>query len=207
MKYSILGVITLAFVSVLYINLGKDREVAPTPAPAKTDTVAPLAGSTSTYEDASLGLSFAYKTGADGYTLFSGTPERDAGQVAALMLVHENERPMVENPVAYSEGPINISINVFENSAKQFPRQWAEAHTPFSNIQMVVGDVTETVVGGANAISYTVDGLYRFDTVVVAHGSKVYVLAASYHDTTTPTYRDFRPLLSTVRFVLEPGQQ
>jgi hypothetical protein len=35
----------------------------------------------------------------------------------------------------------------------------------------------------------------------------MYVFSASYHDTNSPTYRDFGSLLSSVRFIPEPDQK
>lgn len=202
MKFTLALIIATVTAGGLYAGFRNEPTVAPVP----SDTTVSPAPSLSTYEEASLGLAFTYKTGADGYTLFSGTGDSTVGQLASLLLVHENERSMIENPVAYSEGPISITVAVFENTKKQFPRQWAVEHDAYSNFSLMTGAEAETVVGGANALRYTVDGLYRFDTVVVAHGSKMYVLAASYHDTTSPTYRDFGPLLASVRFIREPGQ-
>ncbi len=206
MKFILALVIAMVTAGGLYAGFRNEPAETPTPSPVPSDTTVSPAPSLTTYEEASLGLAFTYKTGTDGYTLFSGTGDSAVGQLASLLLVHENERPMIENPVAYSEGPISITVSVFENTKKQFPRQWAVEHDAYSNFSLMTGAEAETVVGGANALRYTVDGLYRFDTVVVAHGSKMYVLAASYHDTTSATYRDFGPLLASVRFIREPGQ-
>ncbi len=184
----------------------RSPEVTKTEAPTQTpeDIAAPF----TVYEKAELGLAFEYQTGSDGYTLYERTGgDGSDAQVASLMLVHENQRPMVEDPTMYSEGPINISIEVFENSLKQFPRAWAEEHTAYSNLSLVLGEISETVIGGANALRYRVDGLYQMDVAVVAHGSKMYVLSASYLDTESPTYRDFDPLLTSLRFIPEPGQR
>lgn len=160
-----------------------------------------------TYEMAALGLSFQYQTGPDGYTLYErSVTDEPAFHVASLMLVHENERAMMDNPPAYTEGPMNIAVDVFTNEEMQFPLVWAREHGTYSNIELAQGEVAEAVVGGANALRYRVDGLYQMDVVVVAHGSKVYVLSASYLDAESPTYQDFDALLSSLRFVPELGQ-
>jgi hypothetical protein len=209
MSKKVLGVSGVVFsllaVTLYFVNSGeKGTEQQMEKAPA---TAVPVGSANSVFEDSNLGFTFSYPVGRDGYTLYETAPDAGAGtQLKTLMLVHENERAMIENPPAYSEGPINITVNVFENSLKQFPLSWAEANTQYSNIQMVTGEVSETVIGGANALRYKVDGLYAFDVVVVAHGSLIYVFSASYHDTNSPTYRDFGSVLESVRFIPELDQ-
>lgn len=154
-----------------------------------------------------LGFKFAYITGNDGYTLMEPEAAVEDGPIKTFMLVHANDKAAIENPPQGGEGPATITIQVFENTEKQFPRQWADAHAAYSNIGLIMGDVAETVVGGANAIRYKADGLYATNIAVVAHGEKMYVIQGAYRAETDPTARDFEPLLNTITFIPEPGQE
>ncbi|HEY0964218.1 MAG TPA: hypothetical protein VGE31_00270 [Candidatus Paceibacterota bacterium] len=154
-----------------------------------------------------LGFKFAYLKGDDGYTLIEPEASVEGGPVKTLMLVHADDMPAVENPPEGGEGPATITIQVFENTKKQFPRQWAEENNAYSNIGLVMGEIEEAVVGGANAITYKADGLYASNVAVFASGEKMYVVQGAYRDEANPTFRDFTPLLNTIAFIPEPGQQ
>jgi hypothetical protein len=76
----------------------------------------------------------------------------------------------------------------------------------YSNINLMRGEVSEYVLGGANAIRYAADGLYASDNVVVAHGENMYVITGSYMDADSDIKKDFATLLESVTFIPQPGQ-
>jgi hypothetical protein len=104
------------------------------------------------------------------------------------------------------ESTPSIVILVFKNTKKQFPRSWADENTQYSNINLIVGNVEEAVVGGANAIRYTADGLYASENIVVAHGGYMYVITGQYLDQDSSIHRDYVALVQSVRFIPAPGQ-
>lgn len=154
-----------------------------------------------------LGFSFAYTTGSDGYTLVEPEAAVEGGPVKTLMLVHADDRAAYENPPQGGEGPATITIQVFENDKKQFPRQWAEQNNAYSNIGLLIGEVSESVVGGANAIRYKADGLYAMNVAVFANGEHMFVVQGGYRSESDPTAVDFEPLLNTITFIPKPGQE
>lgn len=157
------------------------------------------------YSSADVGLEFDYRTGPAGYVVDERIPV-DFGDLVKVIILPRAEDAAKEPPVN-GEGAPTITISVFNNAKKQFPRVWAEENIQYSNINLLTGDVLETVVGGANAIRYAADGLYASNNVVVAHGDKVYVIAGQFMDEDSDLYRDFSPLVESIRFIPEPGQE
>ncbi len=159
-----------------------------------------------TYRNDEYGLTFKYRVGADGYALRELETPSGEDLEEALVLIHADDVLAFENPPAGGEGPAVITINVFENEKKQWARQWAEANPGGSNINLAMGEVRDAVVGGANAIRYRADGLYASEVAVIPHGSYVYVVSGAFTGEDSPTYRDFEPLLESLTFVPESGE-
>lgn len=157
------------------------------------------------YSNEVLGIEFAYRAGPDGYVIqehTSSRPTEDLLGTIVLMRTEDAERPM---PVG-GEGPATITIQAIKNSKNQQPAVWADANNIYSNINLKIGEVSEYVVGGANAIRYSATGLYESDNVVVAHGGNVYVITGSYMDAESDLRKDFAVLLESIRFIPQPGQ-
>lgn len=171
--------------------------------PAKTAPTAPT--SAASYENARLGLAFTYKDDTTGYVLEERPTDQSAGApIATITLTpYEDYQRMQTNPPIGGEGPAGIAVNVFANTEKQFPLAWAMARPEYSGYNLKISPDEELVVGGANALSYTADGLYPARYVIVAHGSYMYVFTGQYLDPDSNLRRDFDALLPTIRFVPE----
>jgi hypothetical protein len=159
-----------------------------------------------TYSRADIGLEFDYRTGPSGYVLDERIPADLGEELIRFIILHQAKDTQSETPVG-SEGAPVISIAVLANPAKQFPGVWAEAHLPYSNINLKSGPVEETVVGGANAIRYVADGLYASENVIVAHGGNIYVITGQFLDQNSNLRSDFTPLVESIRFIPQPGQE
>jgi hypothetical protein len=163
---------------------------------------------TRVYSNSEIGLEFDYKVGPDGYSHVEIDAEEGEKEfLKSIILMHEDDLANVENIPEGGEGPPVIAILVFKNLKKQSSRIWAEAHPKFTNINLKQGEVTESVVGGANAIRYMADGLYASEIVVVAHGDNVYVLNGMFIDAESSLRKDFMPLVESVRFIPQEGQE
>lgn len=153
---------------------------------------------TAEYVSTVSGISFRYPIGAGGYVATVRQGGDDAAKLReTIVLTHETDTEAKVN----GEGPPAITVTAFENDQMQFPLAWANQHKTHSNISLSMGDISEAVVGGANAIRYRADGLYAMDTAVVAHGGYIFVLSGAYIDDSSPTLRDFGSLLASVRFL------
>lgn len=157
-----------------------------------------------TVSDPSVELSFTYRKGPDGYVL--DTPETSADADPSLITVfslirrEDHERLGTQNDA--TEGPPSIAIAVFENVRKQSASVWTDRNPSLSNIGLLVGDVDrDAVVGGANAVRYMIDGLYRTHMAVVAHGGRIYLFSGAFLEEASAIRRDFQSLLDSVAFI------
>lgn len=164
-----------------------------------------VVNNTATYSNAALGIQFNYPTGPDGYVIQELTPSDMTKDLVSTIVVMRTEDATREMPVG-GEGPATITIQIVKNTKKLQPAVWADVNKIYSNINLKRGEVNEYVLGGANAIRYDADGLYASDTVVVAHGENIYVITGSYMDADSDIRKDFAPLLASVTFIPQPGQ-
>ncbi len=161
-----------------------------------------------TYSSSEFGLEFSYQAGPAGYVLKEMVLD-DSVAIAAghekTFIFYRTEDTLAAPPEG-GEGPPVIALSVFKNTKNQLSRAWADTHTLYSNINLVMGEVEETVIGGANAIRYRADGLYASDNVVAVSGGKVYMITGQFLDENTDIRRDFDAFLSTIRFIPKPGE-
>jgi hypothetical protein len=192
----------VALVVVVLVALGV--YVVSTQTPGISD--GPADSSLATYRSPELGFEFQYREGADGYVLKElAPPTSDAGLVRTIVLTPAADA--ATPPPAGGEGPATITISVFTNAARQWPRTWADEYLQYSNINLSQNEVEERVVGGANAIRYMADGLYASENIVVAHGEHMYVFTGMFIDADSRLRADFAPLIESVRFIPQPGQE
>ena len=159
----------------------------------------------SEYIDEEIGLTFEYRQHPNGYIL---QQPADASThpdfLKAFVLISKKDFEELQQSDDAREGPPTINIAVFQNSQNQQSGMWADNNTQESNIQLKRGDIADTVVGGANAIRYTVDGLYLADTVVVASSGYVFVLSGSYLEENSQIHQDFKHLVNTIQLDRAP---
>lgn len=162
-----------------------------------------------THEDSS-GLSFTYRTEPNGYhfTELDKDAQTDPAFVKlfSLMLADDYENFMSQTDA--SEGPPAINISIFENTKKMSASMWVDEHPSLSNLGLLVGEVDrDAVIGGANAARYMIDGLYRTDVAVIAHGGYVYVVEGAFLEEDSTIRNDFASLLQSIKFIQAPGQE
>ncbi len=143
------------------------------------------------------GIKFSYRTEPKGYVLL----EQEGG----YQLFLQEEYEVLQAAIARGEGrdgPRGITVRIFDNTTKLTASLWADRFTRESNINIITGEIDrDEVLAGANALRYTVDGLYLYDTWVVAHGDKIFLFSGptgSEHPVIGPDYQSF---LASVEFI------
>jgi len=157
------------------------------------------------YVDLEVGFRFEYPKGPDGYLAkgegftFSDHPTF----VSGVMLVNKNEDAVMEENTEPREGPPTIQFLAYENTEKQSPAVWADAHPreTNSNLRLSSSELQEISVGGAPAVQFVTDGLYAARVYVVTHGDYILVMRGEYLDTDSEIYRTFTNSIDTFEFV------
>lgn len=168
--------------------------------PSKSATLDSLSASTTIFVSGDLGITFGYPEGNDGYELKEVEIENTPGLKKMIVLSKALDDSEYTAAVAM-EGAPTITLSVYVNESKQLPNDWVNDHKMYSNIGLKITEAAELTIGGANAIRYTTDGLYRTDNVVIAHADDIYVLSGSYLDEDAQIHKDFLALLGTIEFV------
>lgn len=199
MKNLVIFIIIVLIGTLGYVVLRKDEKIL-------DETIVKY----KTFSSNELGFEFEYRTDPEGYILTSRDPSREeakANLLKTFVLMLKTDQQNMETTPVPSEGPATITIHVVKNTKKLWPAVWASENVQLTNINLELGDITETVIGGANAIRYSADGLYRSDNAVVAHGENIYVISSGYIDENANTYKDFDPLLASIKFIPQPNQE
>lgn len=105
------------------------------------------------------------------------------------------------NPPQGGEGSASLSLYVIKNTLKQSPSVWADANKQYSYINLKSSVASETVVSGANAVSYTADGLFPSKIVIVAHAGYIYLFHGQFMDPQSNTPKDFQSIIDSVSFM------
>lgn len=151
------------------------------------------------FASAALGVGFEYP---DGYFVVErdvSTPQRSHHFVMLLEDTPHN-RAVVAGEAPETEGPVAISLDVFDNVEDATLEQWVRGNGN-SNFKLSPDDaLTETSVGGVSALSYKWDGLYAADAVAVAHEGRIYLFSVTWIDGASHMRADFAEVLQTVQF-------
>lgn len=151
-----------------------------------------------------LNLKFSYpKDNNDGYVLESGLPtmSNDSDFIAVYTLMLEADAQDLADSSEPREGPPVTQIRVYKNTDMEDPNNWIDSHSIESNINLIMGSTSEVVVGGANGVSYTIDGLYTSKVYVIASNNLVYVFSADYIEENPSNLEDFQSIINSVEFI------
>ncbi len=152
--------------------------------------------------DSTFGYEFSYRKGPDGYITLEDSESTHPDFVTGLMLFSADEYDEFVLSKDAREGPPAMRLRVYENPKKLFPAVWTLYNQQEVNYHLKLGEESETVVGGANAVHFTTDGLYTTDVHVIANDSRIYVLTGdSFGSDSTTIKQDFIDLVNSFTFV------
>ncbi len=155
----------------------------------------------STYTDSTYHLAFMYPGGREGYMIVEPEVGSDIDGLRKIIVLQNAEaQAQANNSPANGESAPTITILILENTNKQDPRAWAEAHTLYSNIGLLTGDIASIRIDDTDAIRFMADGLYASEITIVAYGSYIYIINGAYIDAESSLRRDYVSLVNSLNF-------
>lgn len=157
-----------------------------------------------TEEKTDVGVAFTYKKGPQGYVLEENTIAANDEVLEVLysaVFTNTAEYAAFVSASEDREGPQNFQVRVYENDSKLRPAQWVDAYPLESNIEQALTEPSEAIIGGANAVQFSGDGLYPTLTFVTAHGDFMYLISAMYDPASTQIGEDFMTFVGSLKFI------
>lgn len=148
-----------------------------------------------TYKSISYGISFLYP---ENYFLEekpTGNGERSRYTITITEDTKEN-RLVREGKTEAREGPVSITIDVFQNLENQSAESWIK-RTSYSNYKLGDGNILPITLGGKDALSYRWSGLYEGNSVVFVHKGNVIMMSVTFLSPTDPIVDIFESILET----------
>jgi hypothetical protein len=147
--------------------------------------------------NADLGISFAYRISPNGYVLSEpATTEAQVVRIYTLMNA-KDAADLAASKGVPREGPPVIMVKIYDNPARLSAGAWIAAHQREVNVTANT-TLTDTMAGGAKAVSFTGDGLYQSSNIVADNNGKIYFILGEYDAPTDQIAKDFQALLSTL---------
>lgn len=155
-----------------------------------------------TYQNVDAGLTFNYKKSPDGYLLETEDYEfsSDPAFVTGVVLTDEKDAAELLASTVPREAPPTIKLLVYENPDELSPIEWVKAYPVESSYTRALAEETEISVGRADAIGYTIDGLYLTDVYVVSYNKKALIIKGEYIDFESEIFKDLDQLVATIVF-------
>lgn len=152
-----------------------------------------LSANLTAYQNSTYGISFKYP---DTYALQAREVGNGERYHYSIVLI---DKVALANLPQAGEGPPTITIDIFQNNLDNlFVEEWIR-NTSDSNFKISLdGILTPTRVGGADAVTYFWDGLYRGQSVVLAHKGNILMLTVTYNASSDQIRADFSQMLSSV---------
>lgn len=154
---------------------------------------------TGSHVDELLDYRFDYRKGPDGYLLVPGPAGQEEGALTDLTLFRRAEYEEARQATQAREGPPSFRVRVLDNDRMLWPAVWTLRNPGISNLQLALAEPAETVVGGANAVTFVADGLWPMETFVVANDSKIWLLQGMLPD--AQRQADFAALVASLEFI------
>jgi hypothetical protein len=147
------------------------------------------------------GLLFTYPTSADGYVLeeLPLLSETEPLPTRMIRLVPTADWEDEQTRIG-GEGSPAWLLTVYPNEQEQTSAQWYTNHPRESNSDFAISTSEMVQIDGREAVTFTVDGLYRAQVYVLAENNHVFVIYAAYLDEQSPTYLDLPDWLASFDF-------
>ncbi|PIT92069.1 MAG: hypothetical protein COU08_04415 [Candidatus Harrisonbacteria bacterium CG10_big_fil_rev_8_21_14_0_10_42_17] len=151
-----------------------------------------------TYDSKQFGLRFLYPE-----TYYLETRELGDGHRGHFSIVltedTEENRLLREGKLPGREGPVAITVDLYQSPETLDPVAWMKGFS-FSNFKLSDGEYEERIVADKPAVSYSWDGLYQGDSVVVSHQDYVALFSVTHLTPYDPIRSFFSELMNSVLF-------
>ncbi len=159
-------VVAIVFTAAAYLFLSPEETFNSTDIPAKIMVA---------YTNVEHGISFTYP---DTYILNEmevGNGERWHYNITLI------DKEAAANVPQNGEGPISITIDIFQNNLDKLTiAEWVN-NVSYSNFKLILGGaLTSITLADKEALAYTWDGLYRGDSIVFEHDGNIVMLSVTY---------------------------
>lgn len=148
--------------------------------------------------DPETGISFAFPRGYVLEETYPG-PQDHADLIKTFVLMDEEEYDLL-GTLTDTEGPPAITILIFRNEQEKDPRAWMLQPEFAGYIPPQVGEIADISIGALPAISFSADGLYANDNVVVSHGGNLVFMSVAYNEPESQQRKVFRDIVASVLF-------
>lgn len=152
------------------------------------------------YDSKEWGLNFAYPPNYYLEEKELGNGERRHHFVELTENTEEN-RAVREGRAPGREGPVSITINVYQNNLDHYEAErWIKSVNDSNYKLSPDGEIAYSVIGGEGALAYRWSGLYEADAIVVARLNNVYMFTNTYIAPEDQIRKDFQKIITTVKF-------
>ena len=161
------------------------------------------------YQDTPLNFSIEYRISPNGYVAVPLRPSEEVVSaervVGGVSFFGKEDWKEFEESTDPREGPIGITIEVFENVNTETAKEWVQNNTRSNYIlPNSGGELSEVVIGGLPAVGYSWSGLYEADAIVVATDQYVYMFSGTYITETDLIRDDFLEFINTFKTLSSP---
>ena len=155
-----------------------------------------IAGGFLLHQNEEYGLSFQYPEGLYLHERKdAGTPERPQLSLFLVEDTEENRDVLEGRNTTPREGPIGITVDVYQNPEELSASEWVQDDT---NWTVATSQAEPVTINGRQGVSFTWSGLYEGRTVVLTKGDKAYVFSSTWMSEEDWTLRDFDTIVGSL---------
>lgn len=150
---------------------------------------------TEQYVNHTYGISFEYPNTYQLREIEVGNAERAHYSITLA------DTEALRNLPEAGEGPPTITVDIFQNDIDKLSVDTWLKNSNNSNFKLSPDDVIEpTTLGGASALSYTWDGLYRGKSIVATHRDAIIMVSGQFLSAEDQIVKDYEQIVSSLAF-------
>ena len=158
------------------------------------------------FAEAQIGeLRFRYRVSPDEYQLITHDPVSQDNIVSSVSIVNAQEYQRVVQSATPTEYPPMIRLLQVGNPSALTPVEWARKYPEYSNGESLGSDNTASdlvvELAGVSGITYSGEGLYRYEYYILPHNENLYVVSGWYYEKDDNYHAEFELLKASLQFI------